>query len=455
VDNDMAKTTERFSLRMLFTPARLLTLITGVLVTHLLFFVNTYAVNLMLWDQWDYEFLFADKNILHQFLHQHGAHRQGLAFVLDALLENATQWNTRSESFLIVGILIAACIAAILLKKALFRKIEYSDITIPLFFLTLVQADALLLFPNPSYGAFPLLLLILYTCSLLQKNILIRYALITVINALMIYSGYGIFIGIITPVLIAADLYRYRKSADTYNGIRITALSISLLLFGSFFLNYTFTTAAPCFASPLLFFWAYPFYISLMFTNVISGSVLIALALLPVGLLLLAYSLKIILTNGKKIFAEHPPLDPLYLITTIYLVFSLLFGLNAAIGRLCIGLLTGTQSRYTIFMIPVYLGLYFSVLQIKDSRIRKIGKVVFPIMAFLPYLLVHLPLSSLSTTTQVSTKKQAWADCYRQNENIAYCDKKSGLQIYDDPKRTNMEEKLQYLKKNKLNFFSQ
>jgi hypothetical protein len=53
--------------------------------------------------------------------------------------------------------------------------------------------------------------------------------------------------------------------------------------------------------------------------------------------------------------------------------------------------------------------------------------------------------------------KQRWKTCYLQTENIEECDKVAGFHIYSDSPeqtlRSHLREKLEYLKKTRLNLY--
>src|ERR1051326_4374068 len=77
--------------------------------------ISRYAVNVFFMDQWDFNeaTLFQKHSLWEMFSWQHGPHRQGLGAILAYLLEPLFQWNTRSESFLVGGIIVLAAISAL------------------------------------------------------------------------------------------------------------------------------------------------------------------------------------------------------------------------------------------------------------------------------------------------------------------------------------------------------
>lgn len=87
---------------------------------------------------------------------------------------------------------------ALLLKRRLFGPLSYSDVALPVIFLSLEQYETLLNVPNPAPYAYPLLLIMLYCVALLCRNRLLRYALVLTLNFLLIYTGYGLVMGVVT-----------------------------------------------------------------------------------------------------------------------------------------------------------------------------------------------------------------------------------------------------------------
>ena len=114
-------------------------------------------------------------------------------------------------------------------------------------------------------------------------------------NFFLIYSGSGIFIGLVTPVLLALDYYgNTRHLASRYRWGSAAALAISIASLASFFVRYKFNPAVDCFSpaprNPIGYLW----FVALMLAHVAGLTVVrltlatligsIALLLLLVGL---------------------------------------------------------------------------------------------------------------------------------------------------------------------------
>ena len=135
------------------------------------------SVNLPFWDQWDfYNPLFTRASLWRIFTRQRGPHREGIGLVLDKFVLDWTHWSAPAEALLIVGAILVAALVAVRLKAKIFGKLDYTDFVIPCVFLTLAQMEALIGIPNPSYSAFPELLILLYCLAWTLGDGLARYA---------------------------------------------------------------------------------------------------------------------------------------------------------------------------------------------------------------------------------------------------------------------------------------
>src|SRR6266849_1588092 len=121
-------------------PAALVTLLCA---GRLLWMIRTYAVNVFFGDQWLYNepLLFQRQSAWTIFRWQSHPWRQGLGGLLSAWIGSVTQWNSRVESFIAGGLIIAACFLALVLKLRISGKLTMWDSLIPLFLLTPVQYE--------------------------------------------------------------------------------------------------------------------------------------------------------------------------------------------------------------------------------------------------------------------------------------------------------------------------
>ena len=410
--------------------------------------IDKNAVNLLFGDQWDFMTSFFERQPLWRlYVQQYGPHREGLGFVLDKFVFDFTHWNSRAEAFFIFAIMSLAMAAAVWLKHRLFGSITAWDAVIPCLFLTAGQYEIFTGAISPAPQSFPILLLVLYCIAWLHTHLWARYGLVLGMNFLLLYSGYGLFVGLLTPVFLGLEWLRERRS-DRSGGSAALALLISLASLGSFFVGYKFGYRSVCAVeahgiAPRMR------YVGLMFANFlrIKGTgVVPSLA----GLLLLAGAAGIFLGSLRNLMKTEE--DSTRRVIAILFGYSLVVATAAAVGRLCLGMQYAQSSRYVTYLIPAFLGFYFRILQMERPQARKIVLGLMMISTGIPA--IWLSRSDKGTLRWLSSGKQAWRACYLQSEDIARCDAVSRFPVYPNPEAVHLKEKLEYLKRNQLNLYS-
>ncbi|HSV16687.1 MAG TPA: hypothetical protein VLI90_20650, partial [Tepidisphaeraceae bacterium] len=169
-------------------------------------FVDQYSVNMMCWDQWDdYWPMFRGQGWWACFNFQPGPQRQGAGELLMRCVAAASGWNSRWDSFSISATLTAAAIAAMaLVWIADVRGVAL--IALPLLFFNVRQYQQLVADANVAHGAMPILLLMLYGLAWYARPITLRAALLVFLTFLLIFTGYGIFAGLLTPIVLIVEL---------------------------------------------------------------------------------------------------------------------------------------------------------------------------------------------------------------------------------------------------------
>jgi len=235
-----------------FLPSLVVFAVATGLGVRLFLLISKYSVNLPFWDQRDlHRALFEKAPLWRLFLWQHGPHRQGIGFVLDKFLFELTDWSTRAEAFFIGGVIFIAMLLALLLKRKLFGgSLGTSDALIPMIFLTPAQWETFIVAPNPSLAAFPLLLIMLYCLAWLQANPLKKYGTVLLLNLFLIYTGFGLFIGLITVAHLALECFKGSRREARLSAAPALALILGVGSFFSFFLDYTWNPAVDCFSFP-------------------------------------------------------------------------------------------------------------------------------------------------------------------------------------------------------------
>ena len=415
--------------------------------TRLFRMVYRYSVNIFFRDQWSLgeATVFQNHSLIEIFRWQYGPHRLGLGGVLSKIVGPLIRWNSRYESFGIWGVICLACLAAIWLKRRLFGEITYTDAVIPLLFLTPVQYESLLGGTSPSHGPLPLLLVVLYCLAwTIQSDDRWKYSLVLALNFVLIYTGFGLFVGIITPCVAIVEFYRRR------NRIALFACAVAVLSLASFFVGYHPETYAGCpvrLEHPIYYFLFVSFMLARFIQVYVSFNLVLAII---IGSLLAFALLSTAGTLSIKLLAEkRPPAQKL--IPWILVTYSLLFSFATAYGRSCLGLGAAQGSRYMTYLVLCFFGLYLYALSVSVRIERNVVTAMVVALALLSS--ARTAGTDRRAIEQTSQQQIQWKDCYLRSRDIKGCDEQSGISIYWTPEPPSLQSKLDFLERNRLNLF--
>jgi hypothetical protein len=418
----------------------------AVLAYRFYWIVSRYAVNLFFFDEWDvYDGLFRGWPWWQIFLQEHGPHRQGLGVTLVSWLLQARRWDSRWQAYVIAAALVLATILAIRLKQRTFGALQLFDVVIPVMFLGVGQWEVLLSAPGPSAQAFPLLLLMAYCLAWLQQRYWLRYSSVTMLNFLLIFTGYGIFATVLNLALLGLECWRERRSRQRLVG-PVLALAASAASLAAFFHGYVFAPAVSCYEFPYRDPAAYPLFMALMFAKYLGlkhGMVVPAV----LGLVTLLLLLCVLAASSVQLLSTRTPDSRVTVILTGY---TFLYASAAAVGRVCLGMEAAGASRNLTLLIPGFLGLYFYLLSRGHGYKRNLMMVAL-LVAILPSCIQrnHKEIEGFSAM------KRAWKSCYLAHENIEYCDGFSHLhQLYRPSDSNRLRKKLDFLQRNRLNLYA-
>jgi hypothetical protein len=417
-------------------------------------FIFDYSVNVLYYDQWDFlSPLFEGRTgFFDLFFQQHGPHREGLGLVATGLLYSMTHWNTRAEAFMVGAFVFAAMLLALLLKRKLFGGLSYWDVTIPAIFLTLVQNETFLGAINPAFSSLPLLLIMLYCLVLIQRKSMVRYGLLLLFNILLIYTGFGFFMGLVTLGLLALEWYRaWRKYSEISPSIPAWSLVVAAVSLASFFVKYVPLTAVECFQFPYYPLFSYPWFMAVIFSAFLGprGPVILITAAGAIALLFVAGVLA--LQIARLVRPKNPGGSlSIAAVVAVLMSYSLLFVANAAVGRVCLGLPAAAQaSRYSTLLIPAYLAVYLYLFSLPVKSLRMIA-----LAAFL-FVLTPGAVVTPGGAANVAASKRAWAACYLQAGSVVACNQMTGLTIYLRERSGRLQHELEFLREHRLSFFSE
>jgi hypothetical protein len=428
-----------------------------VLAERLYLLADRYAANIFFSDQWEFNdaTVFQSHSLWQIFTWQHGPHRQGLGGVLAKLIEPHFQWDSRTESFLIVGIFVVAMLLAVWLKRRLSSEFTYYDVVIPSLFLTATQCEVIFGAANLAHGSLPVLLIVLYALAWTIERPIPRFVVILVLNFLLIFTGFGLLMGVITPLAILVSLWKSPPGRWELE-IHLFATAIALFSIGLFFGHYRWDPAVSCYdhvsRNPL----DYLHFAALIFANFVGFDGLTSRHPALWGALLLGFFLVMFgwmvayLVRTRKTGGEFPAAN---LVPLVLLAFSLAFCAATVRGRLCLGFSAAQESRYMPYLTPGFLGTYLFLSRTVSGRwLRHPMLLIFLLVCVYASWPVHL--GDQLEMTGFRTAKLRWKSCYLATRNIALCNRESGTRICNPPEEPELQQKLNFLEKEHLNLFN-
>jgi len=436
-------------------------ILSSIIIIRWWYYIDSYSVNILFWDQWDlYDALFENRNLWELFFWQIGPHREGIGLIISTIIAELSGWNTRYETFAIGCIMCLAMVCALILKRRLSKTLSWTDVTIPLIFLTPLQWEMFVNTPNLSHGSLPILLLILYCLAWTLQSNAFRYSIVLLLNFLLIYTGFGLFIGIITPIVLFIEYLAIHKTAYKKESIILfVSIVISLLSMGSFFIGWRFDSAVENLQFPIPQYWHYFSFIALTLAYFCGMKGVNFAPLVIFGLILMVIMIYISLIHLKclLLMSSVPSTIPyreyiLSKIIFILIAFTLLFCINSAIGRISLGVGLGMTSRYVPYLIPAFYGIYLHLANyIQNNKIRNI--LLTTMIACLTISTFPLNKIDYQGILMYKNCKTQWRLFYLQTEDVEKTNQTIGCKIYPDAKRTNLKWKLDYLKARKLNLY--
>jgi hypothetical protein len=417
----------------------------AALAIRLFLLTARYSVNIFFWDQWDFDDanLFEHHPLWEVFRFQHGPHRQGLGSVLAALIEPWFQWNSRTEAFVATAIVVLLGLSMLYLKYRLFGVITWTDVVIPIIVFTPAQWESLWNTLNFAHGTLPVLLILVYCAAWTWRNQRLKYAAITALNFLTLYTGFGIFLGLLTPVLLTLKYRELRGKYESRFILACAAISVACLL--SFFVGYHNDDASGCKSLLDAYPEEYLQFLCVMFVS--------PFGLRGVGIFSTMFGgavLTAVVASGamawKRILQVPSALDTILATLSTY---TLLFCGAATLGRTCTGLMDAHASRYTDYKELFVLGLYFWILTLRPPE-RTLFASALPLVLIPSLFITAFDLEVIEEQYQL---KSGWRSCYLAGRTVSACDNEFGP-IYPQNERTHLQQKLDYLRETGQNLFA-
>ena len=421
-------------------------------------FVHRYAVDVLFWDSWDlYNPLFHGQGWWASFDYQHGPHRQGVGGLLIRAFATRTRWDTRYDAATVCGALIAAAIAAVWLAWRCGVR-SWPLAAVPVVCLNARQYTMLIASANPSHGALPVLLFTLYALTWFVRSTAVRLTLLVLLTTALIFTGFGLFVGLLTPPLLYFEATAARRGDRRRARAAAVAVGCVLLAWAAFAWNYRADPASLKFHFPADRPVEYAYFVGSLLANFAGlGTGLGTDPAAPptagegvtiaVGLALAAVVGWVCVDRGRRAFRAGVVRDRTSVVLFCLSAYGLLFAANAAVGRVPEGWRTAAAPRYVTLGIPAALAVVIHFGSLPRAGLRWTTVAVAGLVA-------------AGTVTLYGTDRRAavglhdgclrWRDAYLATGDEVAADRRADFAIYED---VGLTDRLAYLRRNGLNLF--
>jgi ABC-type multidrug transport system fused ATPase/permease subunit len=325
------------------------------------------------------------------------------------------------------------------------------DVTIPLIVLTLANYEAYVGTTNPAHGPVPLFLVLCLALLRFLPNTALRVALTLFVNFLLVYTGFGVFFGLVVFLLMLVDLAASVRAREgiVRHLVGAAGSAATLLLF--FRWHYSFQPAVGCFVFPDPHPIRYGEYISTLYLRAFQLHDLAPRgALVGAGVLVTAASAAVLLWATWRTLRSWGS-SRVHVVAFALSAFCLLFAANTAIGRVCLGVEQAASSRYVSYSLLSVLAMYYAL---QTAQLRPwLRTGLLSVLLVLCLVKESRSDHDLPVVRSYSEGKARWAACYLREENVSSCNQSAKFSVYPEGQETHLEEKLRYLKERHLNLF--
>jgi hypothetical protein len=422
----------------------------AVLAWRQLHFVNTHAVNMMYADQWDfYQPMFRGQGWWETFDLQHGPHREGIGLLVTRVLANASGWDSRWDAFAAIILMIGA--AALGIRLALSFGISRRSLllaAVPLLFLNVHQYEMFVSAVNLSYGAMPMVLFMALCLCWFQSGSLWRLPMIGALTFLLIFSGFGLFVGLLTPPLLAAEgVQAWRARERAHAVVAIAAIAITGAGWALFARGYTFQPAAPDFRFPYEHPLEYFVFVGRMLGNFFGAAAMSSSGLI-IGLAAAAGLAAISVWNGIRCLRRGVARDPRGAVLFCLATFTLIFCVNCAVGRVFTEQIAPLAPRYATLLIPGGLAIFLQLGNLAPPRGALSWLAIIYTAILIPGTTVPRP-DEVDSANWFANGRRSWRAAYLETHDQGEADRISHFSIYPAP----LDGRMRYLEDHRLNLF--
>jgi hypothetical protein len=419
------------------------------MIEHRVMFAVNHTPNILFWDQWDiYNPLFEQQGPWTIFSLQHGPHRQGLGGLLTAGLAKLTNWDVRGDAALCVIFTAGGLFCSFAVARRCMARPGLALLPLLPLFLTMRQFESWIGASNPAHSAVPLFLTMLYAWSWFIENPVRRWSAQILLTFLLTFTGFGLFLGVVSVTLLAVELWKSRSNSHLLLGAAVSTL-LCLAVWALFFWNYKSQPAVPNFVFPHDRPLEYFSFSSLMFASYFNLQHLLPRDLL-IGGLILCSLLGLSVYHGLKILRTSPTQSPASTVIFALSAATLLFCLNTAVGRVSLGWHHAPYaSRYVTLIVPGLFALFLHFERTANTLFRNAAWVT--VLAATTLSGLTLSKADESATRWYQEGRAAWKAAYLAKKSQAEADAvmatKDGFTIYPG----DISHKLDYLRRHRLN----
>lgn len=415
----------------------------------LLVFVAVFSVNLFYYDAWDAFWpILEKKSWLELFTLQFGPHRLGLGIWLSKIGLSLTHWNARTEPFLIAMVMIGSCGLALHLRRRLGQSWSYWDILFIAHFLSLASWESLVGTPVLSFGAVPLFLILGGAYCLSLEDISKRNLSLALMSVPLAFTCHGQLTLPLIVVCLGSTLFR----PDPKKTKGLTGIYLILITAMITYLALTYRTGwegADCLNTEGSKIWN-----MLQFAGAYSLALFGLYMYLP-GLPILGIGLYLCLIGlwvGWVIRWAKRDDSPTRRVIIYLLGFTLLHATLSAYGRSCIGVRAAYTSRYFVYMLPAYCGVYFWIFMGPLSQWKK--GILGGLLAAHLLLQAFLAFHQLPKVAEEMEKRREIADCLRDGVGVLDCETRANYSLMPDSQALGLPKKVERLRELRLGPFS-
>ncbi len=382
---------------------------------RMLRFTNTWAVNVLTLDQWDYmtPLFRGQTDWWTLWNYKHGPHRQGLGYLLTSWVFSLTDWNSRAEAFMNCFLLILAAGLLLWLKARLFGRLRWYDAVLPMFVLTPLQMDHLMITTNPSHSVVPLVLVLSLMHTWISRPLWLKYGGSALVLFPATFTGFSLFTAPVMMGVFAVGIFRairHRRWTEIAWGVGALAAAVGIVAL--FMHGYVVDPAVPGWTFPAPNWQLYPSFSAIAVGNLLLHGMADRVKLEAGGWVVLAV---VFLALGRHVFnglvrsarSGSEQCDRRIDDVIVFLAaFGLAFVANMAVGRLILGLEAGKADRYYALLCTLYFSVYFAGMAWRGSGRRVAMATVFIACAL--NLCVFIDRADQSNIIFFSTSKKAF-----------------------------------------------